>query len=260
MKIVDYSASFLTFRIDTLRKTPVTVTHKPPTSLNNARIQLDCHCSIVERVTGRRSNFVLGASCKTERVGVEAGIWTEPNADYMPIASAEYFMAVKTFDRADKQASLEAPLSGVQAERQIFTVTEAFDDLRIDLCYREGEVLKDRAEIISTTLNNDKLVARTTIEVEGYEAVIEYPIKTMNVNERDLIYQTDTGPILLPDFGHQSENAIDGMQLAFAAFNCTSWTEFIIRDRSRVVDGVDVYHYCKPVRMVAKNEVIRLIA
>ena len=51
MKAINFQRSFLTFRIDTEKKPPQTVSHPPPFSLNNARIQLDCRL----RITGHES-------------------------------------------------------------------------------------------------------------------------------------------------------------------------------------------------------------
>ena len=99
LSTVDFSRSFLTFRIDTLNKPPVTASHQPPYSLNNARIQLECRCQIEEKASGNSQAFVLGASCKTERVGVERDIWTEPNADFAPIFSDNGYLNLKSFGR-----------------------------------------------------------------------------------------------------------------------------------------------------------------
>ena len=260
VQTTDYSASFLMFRIDTLKQNPITVTHKLPTSVNNARMQLDSRCWIVETASGKRVDYVLAASCKTEKVGVPAGIWTMPNADYMPIASKEYFLAIKTFDRADKRPPLEPPLTGIQSERQVFKISEAFDKVEAHLRCSQGVVLEDVDAIIAATFANEKMVARTTLRNDRYEAVIEYPVKLMNVNEREKIYQTDTGPVILPNLDAPEPMAIDTLEVAYSAFNCPDWIEFIVRDRSRIVDDVDVYHYCRPFRVDARNEVIRLIA
>ena len=54
MPAIDFSRSFLTFRIDTLKKPPQTVSHQPPYSLNNARIQLDCVCDVTDPVSIER--------------------------------------------------------------------------------------------------------------------------------------------------------------------------------------------------------------
>ena len=82
--------------------------------------------------------------------------------------------------------------------------------------------------------------------------------KTMNANQRDWVYQTDTGPVLLPDLDLEPDELISGMELAFAAFNHPDWVEFIVREPVSVGAGVDVYHYARSVRWDAHNQVIRL--
>ena len=258
MKTIDFSRSFLTFRVDSLKKPPQTVTKKPPFSLNNARVQLESRCEIKDRQTGRVEAFVLGASCKTEQVGVERDIWNEPNADFMPMASADTFLSLKTYERADKALPLYPPSLGMQPERQIVKVAEALDSLRIDIGWCEGEVLATPQAIVETVLANEPIVARTEIQNGRYQAILEYPIKTMNANERDMIYQTDTGPLILPDLSREPDELLAGMLLAFAAFNCPAWTEFIIRAKVPVAEGVEVHHYSRTLRLDCLNQVIRL--
>lgn len=259
MRTVDFSRSFLTFRINTLMKSPITTSHKPPYSLNNARIQIECRCEIREKQTGTSHEFVLGASCKTERVGVERDIFTEPNADFAPIFSRHLFMNLKTFDRADKGVMFYPPERGVQPERQFGKVAEAFESVQIDIHHCEGEALETPEEIVKAVLAKHPAVARTEIEGERYVALIECPVKTMNVNERDMIYQTDTGPVLFPDFSREPEDLIRGFELAFASFNCPMWTEFIVRAKTPVAEGVTVYHYSKRVRVDSRNQVVHLL-
>jgi len=69
MDTIDFPRSSLTFRIDCEKQPPKTVSHKPPLSLNNVRIPVDCHCQIAKKETDSTHEFVLGANCKTERVG-----------------------------------------------------------------------------------------------------------------------------------------------------------------------------------------------
>jgi hypothetical protein len=61
---------------------------------------------------------------------------------------------------------------------------------------------------------------------------IIHPIKTTNVNDRDHIVQTDTGPITLPDLSprrlQKSKYFIETLDLADCAFNNPAWAEFII--------------------------------
>ncbi len=258
METIDFSRSFLTFRIDTLEKMPTTVSHKPPYSLNNARIAVDCVCEVREKNTGATHTFVLGSSCKTERVGVEADIFTQPNADFVPIFSRQQFLFLKTFDRADKGVKLYPASLGVQPERHTGKVEEVFDDFRIDLAFAPGEELETPTEVVAAVLSNQSLVGQTKIKDNNYEATIVYPIKTINANERDNIYQTDTGPVLLPDFSRKSDDFIAGFELAFSAFNCAHWIEFIVRAKTPVAEGISVYHYCKPIRFTAQNKIMQL--
>ena len=255
----DFSRSFVTFRIDADKTPPKTVSHKPPFSLNNARIQVECRCRIEEKANSKTQEFVLGASCKTERVGVERDVWTEPNADFAPIFSDEHFMSLKTFSRADVEVDLYPPGSGKQSIRQTGLIADTFDSVRIDLVQSEGELLTSPEAIVEATLANHRLVARSTIATDRYSAVIEYPVKTMNANERDWVYQTDTGPILFPDLSVEPESLLEHLELAFAAFNCPDWIELIVRVPTQVAEDVSVFHYDRSVRLDAKNEVVRLL-
>ena len=258
MEITDFSRSFLTFRIDRQKREGKTQSHKARYTLNNARIQLESVCTISELQGDYHERFVHGASCKTERVGVEADIWTEPNADFVPVFGATHFLCIKTFDQAGKQVSFYPPSLGMQPERQIESIAGAFDQVPIVVATADGEPLVTAEQVVETVFAGRPVVARTTIENERYRAVIEYPVKTINVNERDWVYQTDTGPTLYPDLQVEPEGMISGFQLAFSAFNCTDWIEFIVRAPTAIGDEVEVYHYSKPVRWEAHNELIGL--
>jgi hypothetical protein len=260
MKTIDFSKSFITWRVDTLVKPPKTVSHKPPFSLNNARVQADCHCEITVKNQGESHVFVLGASCKTERVGVERDIWLDPNADFVPVLSKDHFLAFKTFDRADKGVMFYPPSLGAQPERQVTSASEAFAATRIDVVEVDGELLKTPEQINEAVLSNQRLVAQTEIENDRYTAMLTYPVKTINANERDQIYQTDTGPVLFPDLSLEPRALRDGLELAFSAFNCETWTEFIVRTKTPITGHINVYHYSKSVRLDCQNRIIRLLS
>lgn len=258
MNTIDFSRSFLTFRIDTEKKPPGTVSHKPPYSLNNARIQLECRCAITDKITGQSQQFVLGASCKTERVGVDHNIWTEPNADFAPIFSDDEFLNLKTYSQAGLDVELYPSGSGRQSDRQTGLLKDVFDSTRVDVVEITGEVLESSRSIVEATLANKRLNARTMIETKRYWVILDYPVKTMNANERDDVYQTDTGPVLFPDLSAEPENMLSRLELAFIAFNGPDWAEFLIRTPTSVSDDIRVQHYSKPVRLDTKNEVIEL--
>jgi len=258
METIDFSRSFLIFRTDWEKKPSMTASHKPRYTLNNARIPLDCVCTIVEKEGPYHEQFALGVNCKTERVGVESDIWTQPNADFVPIFTPERFMNLKAFDQVGERVVLYPPSLGGQPERQIGRVEEAFDQVRIDVARTNGEVLESGAQIVEAVLDNRPLVAHTQMENERYRAALVYPVKTMNANERDMVYQTDTGPMLLPDLNAAPQDLLGRMELAFSAFNCPEWIEFIVRVPTPLTDEISVHHYSKSVRCEARNQIVCL--
>jgi hypothetical protein len=250
MTCINFARSFLTFRIDTLKKPPQTVSHAPPYSLNNARIQLDCVCDIVDQASNERQRFVLGVSCKTERVGVERDIWTTPNADFVPVLSADQFLNIKTYACLGQERDVSLfGLNRPQPDRQVGLTAEAFDRLTIHVREDESQRLTTAKEIIAATYDHRPLVARTEYASDRYQVRLEYPIKTFNVNERDEVYQTDTGPVLTPDLTLAPPELISGFQLAFAAFNSPNWIEFIVREPTQTPQGALVHHYSRPLRL-----------
>lgn len=258
VEVCDCVNSYFHFQIDTDKKPPKTVSHTPPFTLNQVRVPLECRVTVRDNRDDRLRTFCLSANCKTERVGVERDIWTEPNADCLFIPADERIMVLKTFDHCGRKVMLHPPTLGEQPHRQILDMREAFDAYRVDLRMVEGELLSDNQSIIEAILSNRSLVSRTTIEQGPYTATIEYPIKTVNCSQRDGYYQTDTGPILMPDLDRGPEDLLEGMSLAFVAHAAPGWAEFILRKPNRINDDISVEHYCESLRLEGiRNEVIQ---
>jgi hypothetical protein len=249
VNVLEFSRSTMTFRIDLDVIPPRTLSHQPPYPLNNARVQLDCRCRITDRETGRVHTIVSGASCKTERVGAEAELWLQPNADFVPLFSDEEFMHIKTFARAGTVAQLHPPGSGLQSDRLRVPIEGTFTRVHLDLVERVGERLEGPAAIVDAVLANEPLVGIHRIESTRYSATVEYPIKTINANERDAVYQTDTGPILFPDLDCDPTELLSNVELAFTAMNAPDWAEFVVRAPTLIADGVEVHHYSRAVRL-----------
>ncbi len=259
MKVLEFSRSTVTFRIDLDKLPPRTLSHRPPYALNNARVQLECRCRITERQTGRMHILVLGAVCKTERVGADADLWLQPNGDFIPIFSNDAFLQIKTFARAGMVAQLHPPGSGDQSDRLQTPIEGTFDRVHLDLVERAADRLGSATAIVDAVLANEVIVGIHRIETARYRVEIEYPVKTINGNERDLVYQTDTGPILFPDLDCEPHELLSRVELAFMASNAPDWAEFIVRVRTPIAGEVDVYHYSKAVRLDGiVNELYRI--
>ncbi len=255
----NFLQSFVTFRLDFERKPPKTVSHKPPYNLNSARIPLECVCRVFDKQSGNTQTFVLGASCKTERVGVDRDIWTEPNSDFAPIFCEDRFLNIKTYARAGIEVNRYPPGSGRQSDRQSGCIEDVFDNVRIDIAECRGEELVSAEEIVTAVLQNVPLVAQTQLETDRYSVRLEYPVKTINANERDMVWQTDTGPVLFPDLSRKLDDILEGLELAYAAFNCAEWVEFLVRVPTTIAEDVSVYHYSRAVRMDSKNCILAVV-
>ena len=258
MQAIDFPNSYLRWRTDWDTVPSKTASSKPHFAINNVRIPLDSRCRIEEKTTGEAREFVLGVSCKTERVGAPRDIWTQPNADFIPVFSRDQYLMINTFDRVGQRVQLYPPTLGEQSERQVGRCEENFASMKLDLTWKEGTVLDKTEDIVQAVLGDRPLVARTEYEDDRYAVILDYPIKTINVNERDIFYQTDTGPHLYPDLSRDPDELIEGMELAFSAFNTPDWIEFIVRVPTPLTDDISVYHYSKSVRVDTKNTVVGL--
>ncbi len=249
MKVLDFGRSTMQFRIDLDTTPPKTLSHEPPYRMNNARVQIDCVCRVTERASGRLMTFVLGGDCKTEQVGATADLFLLPNADFIPVFSDDSFMHIKTFARAGTVSQAYPPGSGEQGDRLVTGIDGSFDRVHLDLVEREAEKLPDGQAIVDAVLANDLLVGVHRLTNGRYDASVEYPVRTINANERDIVFQTDTGPILVPDLDREPDDLLSGMELAFTAANAADWAQWIIRERTSIAEGVEVYHYARSVRM-----------
>ncbi|MBI4586250.1 MAG: hypothetical protein HY717_19750 [Planctomycetes bacterium] len=94
----------------------------------------------------------------------------------------------------------------------------------------------------------------------GLRALIECPVKTINVSIARRLYQVDTGPVALPDLTKTYDPPIDCLNLAFIAFNAPDFANFVVEQPAPVVeDGKEVckiHHYSGPLSLPAKNVIL----
>lgn len=247
--ITDFARSYVRFRMDTLKKPPVTVSQKLPMTLNNVRGPLECVAVLTALETGQNQRFGLMASCKSEQVWVERDIWHQPNADMTMIAGEDHFLVYKRWDKLDKGVMLFPPSLGPQPERQVARAADALDSYALDIRTCPARELESLDEVLDALFDVTPVVARTEYETAGYQVTLEYPVKVVNFSERERYYQVDTGPVLLPDFDTASDSLIERLQSAYVAHNCSDWAEFIVCVPTPLTDDIQVHHYSRSVRL-----------
>jgi len=232
VRTIDFSRSFVTF-----------VT---PGRGNNARIQVECNCQLSDP-SGATTQFLLVASCKSENTYAPDDLFMQPNYDFCCIFSDHDYQIIRTFPIVGPGGKE----TGVSAER--------FDEVKIHLTTVEAEACEDNATIVAATLANRPLIGRTELcdERTGRRAVLEYPIKTMNVNDLQTIFQVDTGPVLYPDLAATAESPISCFELAYVAYSRFDRAEFILQlPTSAPEDGppaLVVPHYSAVRKQPARN-------
>jgi len=236
-KVCDFSKSFVTF------------TTKGRT--NNARLLVESCCKVIDEIRETSEDFFFFASCKSEHTYVEKGLFSTHNYDFCGIFSKDDFVIFRT------HASYK------EGYQQVDRVNNYFEKVCLDIKTTSGQILQDNKEIVQATLNNIPLVGRTEIKSADnrFRALIEYPIKTINVNDEKNLFQVDTGPFLFPDFKSCTERIIGMFCPAYVAFNKTDWAEFILQKPTSILDKdqelCKVYHYSEIRVLEAKNLIIK---
>ncbi|MAE66889.1 MAG: hypothetical protein CMJ18_21740 [Phycisphaeraceae bacterium] len=256
MQTCDFRNSYFFFEVDHDRAP--TVTAKQPIKHNQVRIPLECLCEVTAP-DGTVTQFMLCASCKTERVAVERDIFNLPNADFCVVASDRDFMIVKRWQQCDMSVERESSEMAVHIDRQVGNASDAWTSYRTDRSMVEGRPLESDAEIVKAMHANTAIVSRTEFDLEdGHRVLLEYPVKTLNVSDRAGNYQIDTGPVLYPDLSIDHESFIGNLRLAYVAHHQPDWAEFIVNVPTRIDGGALVHHFSDRVRVDAKNTMIAL--
>jgi hypothetical protein len=233
METCDFSRSFITFV--TKNRT------------NNARIQIEARCEMLDQENGTTENYYLVASCKGEDTYGKGCLFLVPNYDFCMIYSSKDFMIIRTHGNAELNNTTVGDNQGY------------FLDVHFHIKMIEAEILNENSKIVQATLSNRLLNGRTEItdETKRFRAMIEFPIKTMNVNDISVMYQVDTGPILLPDFTSAKERVVERFNLAYVAYNRPDEAYFAILEPMPIKEGSSdkVSHYSRVVRFGARNSV-----
>ena len=237
MRTCDFSRSFITFV--TKNRT------------NNARIQVESRCEIFKQETGKTETYYLVSSCKGEDTYGKGRLFLVPNYDFCMIYSSNDFMIIRTHGNAE--------LNNIT----IGDNQEHFLDVNFHIKMVESDIIYENSEIVKATLDNYPLNGRTEITDNSgkIRAIIEFPIKTMNVNDQTVMYQVDTGPILLPNFELKKERMVECFNLPYVAYNRTDEAYFVVLEPTPIKENSSemVSHYSRVFRSDAKNSILVLM-
>jgi hypothetical protein len=215
MEAIDFARSFMTFF--------------GRDEGNIARILLDAACTILDERTGESRAFYLIAPCRSERMYLDSQLFQMPNYEFCGIFAADECLIVRTH------------WNSARDNREYGRNTERFAKVTLDIrSHPETRALTDDRQIYDATLANLPLVAQTELhdEARGIRAILQYPMKTINVLPAGPRFQVDTGPLLLPDLTSTAARLIERFDLAHVVYHGFDRAEFILRRPTLV--GADV--------------------
>jgi hypothetical protein len=216
---------------------------------NAVRFWVESRTTWIDDETGTSQVFYQCGSCKSENTFAEEQLFQEDNYDFLPILGGEDWLIFRRRCQvSDSYRQVQSKIWG-----------QPILKLRYG---RSTTELRSFEQIRDATADGVPLVARTEIRNQGtrLRAVLEYPVKTMNVSLENSLYQVDTGPIAYPDLSGRVDTPIECLSLAFVAFNTFDSADFIVEQPTPVVQAgqqvVEVYHYSKPFSLVARNRLL----
>ena len=205
---------------------------------NEVRILIDARCTVTNDSTGVSEEFYLIAPCRTEWMYRDTELIQNPSGEYRVIFSD------------DRQIYVGKSIHESVLRHGASVSTSNFNYVTFKITENDAELLGDEAAILAETANGIRpIIAKTEVThpESGLRAMLEYPIRTMNYNRDHNRFQVDTGPLIFPDLGMESEFMIDRMKMAHAVFNKLDYVEFVCKQPTPItVDGADVatiYHY-----------------
>ena len=244
------------------------------TGIDAVRVAIESRTIVYDDVAGTATTYYLGASCKSEDTygvrkdysenGFKPGantLFYDPNYDFTWIIGGRSSVIFRR--KLDPQEYRE-----VDGDTM-----DNWGELRLQLrsAVSAYAIPADRFKpAMRATEAGHAIVSQTEISdpTTGLRAVIEYPVKTMNVsrdgfpdNSGQSVWQIDTGPVGVPDLSKRYTPAIRAFSLGFVATISRHPTaaDFVLEQLTPLPppnDAVRVLHYSKPFSLRAKNRLL----
>ena len=222
-------------------------------AFNAVRFWVESRTRIINDKAKTATDYYQCASCKSEHTFAEKDLFQQDNYDFLPILGGGHWLIFRRHVGVrETYRTLTSPekLWG----EPIMKLREA----------KEVTVLDTWEAIRDDTADAIPIVTQTEIAnpETGLRAIIECPVKTMNISLEDRLYQVDTGPVAYPDLAKTCESEIDCLSLAFIALNAPGFADFVVEQPTPIIaddaKAAQTYHYSSPFSLPAKNLVLAL--
>ena len=223
---------------------------------NQVRLWIESRTRIIDENSGVEEDYLQAGSCKSEHTFAPKDLFVKDNYDFMPIFGPERSVIFRRKAWLNPNYADYRPTSGMWGGPKYHLVeVESYEEV------------KSNQEVLEAAHSFEPIVGQTEIwnNKTKLRAIIEYPVKTLNNNIEDDIYQVDTGPVGLPDLSKTCDHHIERFSLAFVAFNVPEFADFVIESPTAIrEDGAEgkeicrVRHYSKIISLEARNRLYLL--
>ncbi len=239
--------------------------------LNYPRFWVESRCRIACEGNGRVREYYQCGSCKGEDTFAASDLFLDPNYDFLPVFTEDELIVFRRHAWCGEGCREHATGEGAWAEegaadpRFQYRQVQAMEGHRAwgGMVPRLREVaarpLATAEEMTGAATAGLPLIGQTEIrdETTGTRAVLEYPVKTLNLRAEDGLWQVDTGPVVLPDLAAPPEQWSATLRLAFVAFNTFDWADFVVEQPTPILAGgqevARVYHYSGIMHLEARS-------
>ena len=216
---------------------------------NEVRFWVESRTRIIDDETGAIEDYVQTGSCKSEHTFAEKGLFHEDNYDFLPIFGPQYGVIFRRNAYLNPRYKSCVPVADMWNGQKYYLVEGAV-----------VEELQGTRAVREATYRFFPLVSQTEISDDstGLRAIIECPVKTMNTNRDNDMYQVDTGPVAFPDLTERRARHVHGISLAYLVFNAPDFADFVLEVPTTIGEGEDagdVYHYSRLLSLEAVNRV-----
>lgn len=237
MPVIDYGLSFISGRAN----------------WNRVRFWVESRTRIIDERSGDRRDYYQCASCKSENTFAKDDLFMADNYDFVPIFGPDDGVIFRRKSRVTARYREWKTAVGMWGGQEYKLRTP-----------RSSRLLTTAAEIRQATDGAHPLVGQTEISNKdtGLRAVIEFPVKTMNIRDEVPTYQVDTGPIALPDLSKRYDRPADCLALAFVALNTFDFADFVIEDETPIIENgkeiARVHHYSRRQSLPSENRLFAI--
>ena len=211
---------------------------------NRVRFWIESRTRLLRPDNPQPIDYYQCASCKSENTFAPKDLFHKENYDFLPIFGPEDGVIFR------RKAWLNTDY------RQVRKSAEMWEGQTYKLIRpRKVRLLRSNREIREATHAGIPLVAQTEIAdaKTGLRAIIEYPVKTMNIHDTRDLYQVDSGPVAFPDLTKPDPRPAESLHLAFVAFNAPASADFVIESPTPIPGDVRIHHYSRLESLPAVN-------